>query len=183
MTVSSAQFTTEFPEFAAVDPNLVSAKLAAAQLEVDATLAGTLNDEAVYYLTAKKLAKMPSGNTSKLVNKDGSTVYDDELKRLLTMIAFGIRVVGQEAPQPTFTPGLPSVQILGATNASPIVLQLAATSVALISGALVAVAGVTGNTAANGSFFITAIDNTHVSLNGTTGNGAYVSGGTLTPAG
>src|SRR5206468_10432833 len=40
--------------------------------------------------------------------------------------------------------------------------------------------GVAGNTAANGTWIITAMDSTHFSLNSSTGNGSYTSGGTST---
>lgn len=83
MAATYAQFILEFPEFAAVDSALVNAKLNAAILEVDVDACGTLADQITYYKTARKLAKMPSGNTSKLVEDDGRTVYDSELDRLI----------------------------------------------------------------------------------------------------
>lgn len=65
--------------------------------------------------------------------------------------------------------------ITGATNASPVVI----TSVThtLATGASVEIAGVLGNTAANGTFTITVLDANTFSLNSSTGNGDYVSGG------
>jgi hypothetical protein len=65
--------------------------------------------------------------------------------------------------------------VTGATNASPIV----ATSVShgLQTGDRVTVAGVLGNTAANGTFTITRLSADTFSLDGSTGNGAYTSGG------
>lgn len=83
MAATYTQFIVEFPEFAAVDASLVTAKLNAAILEVDTSSCGTLSDQITYYKTARKLAKMPSGNTSKLTEDDGRTVYDDELDRLV----------------------------------------------------------------------------------------------------
>jgi photosystem II stability/assembly factor-like uncharacterized protein len=47
-------------------------------------------------------------------------------------------------------------------------------------GQTVEVAGVTGNTAANGIFTVTFVDNDKFSLDGTLGNGAYTGGGTWT---
>lgn len=82
MAASYSQFVVEFPEFLGVDSALVTAKLNASVLEVDVGACGTLSDQLTYYLTAQKLAKMPSGNTSKLVNKDGSTVYDSQIESL-----------------------------------------------------------------------------------------------------
>jgi len=60
---------------------------------------------------------------------------------------------------------------------SPIQITTSAIN-ALVTGQTVVISGVTGNTAANGTFVITVIDNTHFTLNGTTGNGAYGAGGT-----
>lgn len=79
-------FVTEFPEFAGSDSGLVTAKLNAAALEIDASVCGALADQLVYYLAARKLAIMPSGNTSKLINRDGSTVYDEEIARLRRIV-------------------------------------------------------------------------------------------------
>ncbi|GAC1678887.1 MAG: hypothetical protein NVS9B2_30180 [Steroidobacteraceae bacterium] len=77
------------------------------------------------------------------------------------------------------------VVVTAATNANPIVLTVAA---GLLAGAtaidpttdVVTVVGVTGNTAANGSYApgnYTIVDATHLSLVAA-GNGAYISGGT-----
>ena len=69
--------------------------------------------------------------------------------------------------------------VSGATNASPIVIQTSAAHL-FGNGDTVVVASVGGNTAANGTWIITVVDSTHFSLNGSTGNGAYTSGGTAT---
>ena len=66
--------------------------------------------------------------------------------------------------------------ITGATNASPIVIT--STGHGLTTGHRVTIAGVGGNTAANGTFTITRVDDNTFSLNSSTGNGAYTSGGT-----
>lgn len=66
--------------------------------------------------------------------------------------------------------------INGATNASPIVISTTAAHT-YTTGDEVNIAAVLGNTAANGLWIITVIDGTHFSLNGSTGNGAYTSGG------
>lgn len=65
-----------------------------------------------------------------------------------------------------------------ASNASPITITTSAAH-GLASSNLVQIAGVTGNTAANGIWAITVVDTTHFTLTGSTGNGAYVSGGTV----
>jgi hypothetical protein len=66
--------------------------------------------------------------------------------------------------------------ITGATNAAPIVLTIA--SHGYVTGDQVLVAGVLGNTAANGDWTITVLTANTFSLNGSIGNGAYTSGGT-----
>jgi hypothetical protein len=69
----------------------------------------------------------------------------------------------------------PTVAISAATNAAPI--KITATSHGYKSGQKTAIAGVGGNTAANGNFTVTVIDPNNFTLNGSAGNGAYTSGG------
>lgn len=69
-----------------------------------------------------------------------------------------------------------TLNVSGATNASPIQITTSTTN-GLTTGQTVVISGVTGNTAANGTFVISVIDNTHFTLNGTTGNGTYGGGG------
>ena len=66
--------------------------------------------------------------------------------------------------------------IVGATNATPIVITTA-TNNAYRTGDLVRISGVLGNTAANGEFTVTNINSTTFSLNGSSGNGAYIASG------
>lgn len=66
--------------------------------------------------------------------------------------------------------------VTDATNASPIVITSNAHG--LQTGNVVKVKNVVGNTGANGTFAITRINANTFSLDGSTGNGAYVSGGT-----
>ena len=71
--------------------------------------------------------------------------------------------------------------ITGATNASPIVIT--STAHGLQTGNIVTITGVGGNTAANGTFTITRVGADTFSLDGSTGNGAYTSGGTWNVSG
>lgn len=66
--------------------------------------------------------------------------------------------------------------ITDATNATPIVIT---SSVAhgFTTDQTVTISGVVGNTAANGVFKLTVVNATQYSLQGSAGNGAYVSGG------
>lgn len=66
--------------------------------------------------------------------------------------------------------------IVDATNASPIVIKTVEPH-KFQTGQRVRVSGVGGNTNANGFHYITVIDTARFSLNRTTGNGAYTSGG------
>ena len=68
--------------------------------------------------------------------------------------------------------------ITGATNASPIVITIATHG--LTDGDQVTVAGVLGNTAANGAWTIVVLTAGTFSLTGSTGNVAYTSGGVCT---
>ena len=75
----------------------------------------------------------------------------------------------------------PSVNtITGASNTGPIVITTASTA-GLTTGMSVAVSGVGGNTDANGTWTVTVTSPTTFSLNGSTGNGAYTTGGTWQP--
>ncbi len=69
--------------------------------------------------------------------------------------------------------------VTGATNASPIVITTGSTF-GLVTGEVVTISGVGGNTAANGTFTITVLSATTFQLNGSTGNGTYTSGGIWT---
>lgn len=95
----------------------------------------------------------------------------------LTTITFEPQIgppTGVTATAPSST--LAKYAIAGATNAAPIVIDSAVAG-PLASGQVVTVEGVTGNTAANGTWGVTVIDSYHFSLNGSVGNGAYVTGG------
>jgi hypothetical protein len=70
--------------------------------------------------------------------------------------------------------------ITGATNASPI--QITVANHGLGTGETVVVAAVGGNTAANGTWVINVTGANTFTLNGSTGNGAYTSGGTAAVA-
>jgi hypothetical protein len=72
-----------------------------------------------------------------------------------------------------------SNQITSASNASPIAITTAVPH-GLQTGALVSINGALGNTAANGTFTITVTGPTSFTLNGSTGNGTWISGGTIT---
>lgn len=72
------------------------------------------------------------------------------------------------------------VAVSAASNSSPIVITAAGHGYS--NAESVVIAGVGGNTVANGTWVITVIDANNFSLNGSSGNGAYTSGGTATIA-
>ena len=65
--------------------------------------------------------------------------------------------------------------VTGATNASPI--SILSNAHGLTTGARVTITGVTGNTAANGTFLITRVDANNYTLDGSSGDGEYSAGG------
>ncbi len=75
-----------------------------------------------------------------------------------------------------------SLTVSGASNSSPITLTVNSTS-GLHNGDTVMVSGVVGNTAANGTWTITVDNGTQIDLQGSTGNGAYTSGGVVAGSG
>lgn len=74
-----------------------------------------------------------------------------------------------------------SLTLTAASNASPI--QITSTANGLTTGARITITGVSGNSAANGTFTVTKVDDNTYTLDGSTGNGAYVSGGTWNKTG
>lgn len=67
--------------------------------------------------------------------------------------------------------------ITGATNDPEMVITVPAHG--LKTGEQVRISGVEGNTAANGTWFVTRIDNNTIRLRGISGNGTYTTGGQL----
>jgi hypothetical protein len=100
-----------------------------------------------------------------------NTAQDDILADLhfFDDLGYLATVSGQE--QYTFTRGT----ITGATNLSPITIS--ETAHKYHTGDRVTIAGCVGNTAANGTFIVTYVGADSYSLDGSTGNGAWTSGG------
>src|SRR5574344_412169 len=81
---------------------------------------------------------------------------------------------------PTINQDATTKTITSASNATPIVIT--ATAHGFNTGDKVYITGVLGNTAANGTWVITRLTADTFSLNGSVGNGAYTSGGTVRKA-
>ena len=112
--------------------------------------------------------------TAAVVTTDGSGTPKDPT------IAPIFRIYGQ-GPGPMAN-GLGSLAkldtntVAGATNATPIVITTP-TAHGLQTGDKASISGVLGNTSANGDFSVTVISATTFSLDGSSGNGPYTSGG------
>jgi len=94
-------------------------------------------------------------------------------------------VVASETPQTStlggnVTPGCAQALVTAASNTIPIVLALNGPC-GMTTGMTCIVSGVLGNQGANGTFTVTTsgASSTSVTLNGSTGTGAYTSGGTV----
>ncbi len=89
----------------------------------------------------------------------------------------GVSIVGFNRQTTTIVPECRAlkdrVEIIGATNAVPIVIETASAH-GLSSGHSVNITGVPGNSAANGDWQITVVDSTHFSLDASSGSGDYV---------
>jgi hypothetical protein len=78
--------------------------------------------------------------------------------------------------------GGPTIAVTNASNSTPIVITTAAPH-GMNTGTQVAISLVVGNTAANGTYTITYAGPTSFALDGSVGNGAWVSGGVVTDLG
>lgn len=93
MAVTAAQFKAAHPEFANVLTPEVEAKLADAALLCPESVWGDFTDQGVRYRAARLLALAPMGRDVKLVNKDGSTIYDEQIDLLVKIVSSGGRVI------------------------------------------------------------------------------------------
>ena len=90
-------------------------------------------------------------------------------------LQFSEQVIGVDAADFTLNETR-AIQSVSDSGVGPIVITTGSTQ-GLVSGDVLTVAGVLGNTASNGTFAITIIDGTTFSLNGTIGNGDFTGGG------
>ena len=92
-----------------------------------------------------------------------------------------IERLGGEVPFWHYIATVPNISLTAnaATNAAPIAITTTAAH-NLNTGAIVAISGITGNTAANGIWQITRTGATTFTLDRSVGNGAYSAGGTIT---
>ena len=98
-----------------------------------------------------------------------------QISDLLRTIA---NVAGVDAVRMLTSADVTNYTVTAATNATPIVLTTSANH-NVVLGDLVIVRGVTGNTAANGTFTAQAVTANTITLAESAGNAAYVSGGAV----
>jgi hypothetical protein len=106
-----------------------------------------------------------NGRLGSLISSSG---YGIKMSKHPVNNTYQIQLVGR-------TCNLNNTNISNATNASPIVITYNGHNHQ--NGDLVEITGVGGNTAANGVFTISGVTTNTFILNGSTGNGAYTSGG------
>lgn len=93
MSVTAASFKARFPEFTNADDDLVDEVLTRASALCPESVWEDLADQGTELRAAIDLAKSPYARSADLVNKDGSTVYDDRLNELKRVVSSGGRVI------------------------------------------------------------------------------------------
>lgn len=128
---------------------------------------GTITVEKAVPVTQFEKAILLNEEGEQMVKAGGHTrLCADEMSRPNNTTAYSVGdVVGMD------------LAITGASNASPIVITAA--SHGLETGDMVTVASVGGNTAANGDWEVRVLTVNTFELKGSTGNGAYTTGGAL----
>lgn len=119
-----------------------------------------------YLLWNCAAATLPSASTSNYALPSAATVFNLTAPTAATVLS-GIQ------PQPSGTP-VNTGAVTNATNASPIVLTVPGWTVTPVVNQAVTVAGILGNTAANGTWTVQAVTGTTLTLKNSTGNGAFV---------
>ena len=137
---------------------------------------GDLNADGYLDVVTVSGSATTTQNISVLLNSAGtgfSTAQNTTLQTGYPINSVAIAHVNQNV-YPDLVIGLAAHTITGASNAGPIVIT--SNNHGLVTGDVVTLVGVQGNTATNGVWTVTRVDNNHFSLDGSTGNGAFVSG-------
>lgn len=137
-----------------------------------------INDINVFNPDTAAEAQKVNDNFNAIKNAHNDT--DSKVSTMQTTLSSGI-ILPDGSVDFTRLQSYKSRTITNATNATPIVVT--STGHKFVSSDTVTISGVQGNTAANGTFTITKIDDDTFSLDGSVGNGTYSSGGIalLTP--
>lgn len=90
---STVEFKAAFPEFNGAPDTLVQAKILDAAARTSAVAWGDKHTMGVMYRTADLLAKSPMGRKMRMMLKDGTTAYTEDLKTMVRTVALvrGIR--------------------------------------------------------------------------------------------
>lgn len=97
MPVAAVDFLANYCEFAPIhaeDSALVEAHLARAERRFGDSIPTELRDDLVMLTAACSLAKSPAGRAARLCNKDGKSMWDDELMARKKAHAFAYQRVG-----------------------------------------------------------------------------------------
>jgi len=125
------------------------------------------------FVTVQGLTGMTANSVGRVLTISGDTdATDNGSFRIATFISASSVTI--------YNPNFFTLAVTTTTGngVSPIVVTTSST-VGMTSGQQVGISGVNGNTAANGIWTITVVNSTQFSLNGSTGNGAYTSGGII----
>ena len=153
--------------------------------------AGNLINKAYLDANAGALKISALGTVSSNITLATNTVTTADVSGAITITLPTTLVSGNEntvvfdfsttsSSSPTIKQDATTVSITAASKATPIVIT--ATAHGFNTGDKVYITGVLGNTAANGTWVITRLTADTFSLNGSTGNGTYTSGGTVRKA-
>lgn len=93
MAVTRDSFLEAHPEFRSAEKPLIDSTIAAAELQVDATVWGGKVDLGVGLLTAHLLAISPFGQNARLTSKDGGSTYLTRFRAMMKQVTPGFRVV------------------------------------------------------------------------------------------
>ncbi len=88
MAVTEDDFIARFPEFEEAGVT-ISVVLDEAVRRTDGDIFGNKTDDAVMYRAAHLLAISPFGQNARMVAKDGTTIYGNELEKLILEHAGG----------------------------------------------------------------------------------------------
>jgi len=95
MAIDVPTFRQRFPEFDKAPDTLVEAKLEEGKrsCRTKAWGDGAEREDGVFFTAARLLALSPQGRSLRLVSEDGSTIYDETLRRLQRAMSYGFRLI------------------------------------------------------------------------------------------
>jgi hypothetical protein len=183
IVTNAADIVTLSASVASLDPDLLARMFMGGRLTLSSGVPETTSD--VTGATSLYYTPLPTGAIVGLYN----TVASAWQAHALSEVTYSLSGLNEDTLYDVFlydNSGVLTMEVVAwnssggsvtaATNATPI--QITSNSHGLVTGDVVAVRNVGGNTAANGVFAITKVDNNNYTLDGSVGSGAYTSGGT-----